>query len=72
MAQGMLTLNPSNMLVAGIKRPAKIRIHQVLQATGATLAIAGIVTQFVNKNMHDIKHLGTPHSFWGIFVMLSN
>lgn len=67
MAQGILTLHPSNMLVSALKRPARVKLHQILQGTGAALALTGVVIQYLNKEMFlKIDHLGSPHSVFGM------
>lgn len=66
MAQGIMALHPSNILTSALKRPAKVQLHKILQGTGATLALTGIVLQYLNKNWYlKIDHLGTPHSVFG-------
>lgn len=66
MTQSILAFYSQNVWSKELSRPAQRTFHWVLQATGSTAAIIGMIIEFVYRNQRSKEHFATTHSIVGL------
>lgn len=66
MTQSILAFYSQNLWSKELTRPSQRTFHWVLQATGSTAAIIGMIIEFVNRSQRSKDHFSSPHSIVGL------
>lgn len=66
MTQSILAFYSQNLWSKELSRPSQRTFHWVLQATGSTAAIIGMIIEFVNRSQRSKDHFSSPHSIVGL------
>lgn len=69
MTEGILLMNDSNApTILCESRPAKTRVHWILQASGVILMVSGAIVEYTFRQQQGKPHWDATHAFWGMLV----
>lgn len=66
MTQSILAFYSENLWSKELARPSQRTFHWILQATGSTATIIGMIIEFVNRSQRSKEHFSSPHSIIGL------
>lgn len=68
MTQAILSFYPFNVITQPYSRKTRKTIHWVLEATGSTAALTGMIIEYVSRSQSSKSHFSTTHSIIGLIA----
>lgn len=70
MTQSIMAFYSENVWSSGFSRQSKRTIHWMLQALGSTLAIIGVILEFISRWQKGKVHFNSTHSVLGLIAIV--